>query len=158
MTWPVRVLTSVGCFVARKLAEPVLKGKANEATWVSYAPFTKMGFGRQRVSQRWLVKLNHRVFLMQRGPLKGLSCVMGNYHAQFLGGKGVERPLLYPELFSTKPDILYIEKRQIWNSVYLEDLYKWMIDTILIPFWFNTRYTSLFLCNTLPWCDYEECY
>jgi len=37
---------------------------------------------------------------MQRGPLKGLSCVMGNYHAQFLGGKGVERPLLYPELFS----------------------------------------------------------
>ena len=28
----VRELTSIGCFVARKLAEPILEGKANEAT------------------------------------------------------------------------------------------------------------------------------
>jgi hypothetical protein len=27
---------------------------------------------------------------------------MGNYHAQFLGGKGVERPLLYPVVFDGK--------------------------------------------------------
>jgi len=27
-----RELTSIGCFVARKLAEPILEGKANEAT------------------------------------------------------------------------------------------------------------------------------
>ena len=35
----VRVLTSIGCFVARKLVEPILEGKANEATYVSHAPF-----------------------------------------------------------------------------------------------------------------------
>jgi hypothetical protein len=29
---PVRELTSIGCFVARKLVEPILEGKANEAT------------------------------------------------------------------------------------------------------------------------------
>jgi len=28
----VRELTSIGCFVARKLVEPILEGKANEAT------------------------------------------------------------------------------------------------------------------------------
>ena len=28
----VRELTSIGCFVARKLGEPILEGKANEAT------------------------------------------------------------------------------------------------------------------------------
>jgi hypothetical protein len=35
------VQTSVGCFVAKKLAEPILGGKANEATYVSHAPSTK---------------------------------------------------------------------------------------------------------------------
>jgi len=34
--------------------------------------------------------------------LKGLSRVMGNYHARFLGGKGAERPLLYPVIFRDK--------------------------------------------------------
>jgi hypothetical protein len=48
----IREPTSVGCFVARKLAEPILGGKANEATYVSHAPSTKMGFGCQCVSQR----------------------------------------------------------------------------------------------------------
>ena len=38
---PERAQTSDRCFVARKLAEPSLKEKANEATQVSYAPFTK---------------------------------------------------------------------------------------------------------------------
>ena len=32
ITRPARGLTSIGCFVARKLAEPILEGKANEAT------------------------------------------------------------------------------------------------------------------------------
>jgi hypothetical protein len=32
ITRPSRELTSIGCFVARKLAEPILEGKANEAT------------------------------------------------------------------------------------------------------------------------------
>ena len=52
ITRPVRVQTSIGCFVARKLAEPILGGKANEATYVSHAPSTEMDFGCQCVSQR----------------------------------------------------------------------------------------------------------
>ncbi len=32
ITRPARGLTSIGCFVARKLTEPILEGKANEAT------------------------------------------------------------------------------------------------------------------------------
>ena len=35
----VRELTSIGCFFARKLIEPILEGKANEATYVSHVPF-----------------------------------------------------------------------------------------------------------------------
>jgi hypothetical protein len=35
------VLTSNGFFVARKLVEPFLERKANEAAYVSHAPFTK---------------------------------------------------------------------------------------------------------------------
>jgi hypothetical protein len=31
-----------------------------------------------------------------RLPLKGLSCMMGNYHVQFLGGKEAVKPLTYP--------------------------------------------------------------
>ena len=45
ITRPVRELTSIGCFVAGKLVEPILGGKANEATYVSHAPFTEMGIG-----------------------------------------------------------------------------------------------------------------
>jgi hypothetical protein len=41
ITRPTRELTSIGCFVARKLVEPILGGKANEATYVSHAPFTE---------------------------------------------------------------------------------------------------------------------
>ena len=49
---PVRVQISVGCFVARKLAEPFLERKANEVSYVCHAPFTVMGYGYQRVSQK----------------------------------------------------------------------------------------------------------
>ena len=35
----VRELTSIGRFFARKPIEPILEGKANEATYVSHAPF-----------------------------------------------------------------------------------------------------------------------
>ncbi len=49
---PVRVQISVGCFVARKLVEPFLERKANEATYVCHAPLTVMGSGCQCVSQR----------------------------------------------------------------------------------------------------------
>ena len=38
-------------------------------------------------------------------PLKGLSCVMGNYHAQFLGGLGSAMTPGYP-VFEAICDIL----------------------------------------------------
>jgi hypothetical protein len=42
------------------------------------------------------VRENDRVAPGWGGPLKGLSCVMGNHHAQFLGGSGAAMPPGYP--------------------------------------------------------------
>jgi hypothetical protein len=84
-TRPARELTSIGCFVARKLAEPILGGKANEATFCEPCALHRMGFGCQCVSQRWL-EFSVTGSLLYRGrPLKGLSRVMGDYHARFFG-------------------------------------------------------------------------
>jgi hypothetical protein len=47
-----RELTFIGCFFARKRAEPILGGKANEATLCVPCALHQMGFGCQRVSQR----------------------------------------------------------------------------------------------------------
>jgi len=52
ITRPVRELTSIGCFVARKLVEPILGGKANEATICVPCALHRMVFGCQCVSQR----------------------------------------------------------------------------------------------------------
>lgn len=52
ITRPARELTSIGCFVARKLIEPILGGKANEATLCEPCALHRMGFGCQCVSQR----------------------------------------------------------------------------------------------------------
>jgi hypothetical protein len=52
ITRPARELTSIGCFFARKRAEPILGGKANEATLRVPCALHQMGFGCQRVSQR----------------------------------------------------------------------------------------------------------
>ena len=38
---PARGQTSIGCIFVRKRAEPILEGKANEATLCVPAPFTK---------------------------------------------------------------------------------------------------------------------
>ena len=52
ITRPARELTSIGCFAARKLVEPILGGKANEATLCVPCALHRMGFGYQCVSQR----------------------------------------------------------------------------------------------------------
>ncbi len=52
ITRPARELTSIGCFFARKLVEPILGGKANEATLCVPCALHQMGFGCQCVSQR----------------------------------------------------------------------------------------------------------
>ena len=54
ITRPARELTSIGCFFARKRAEPILGGKANEATLRVPCALHQMGFGCPCVSQRWL--------------------------------------------------------------------------------------------------------
>ena len=41
-------------------------------------------------------------------PLKGLSCVMGNYHAQFLGGLGSAMTPGYP-VCDTKSRVLTVQ-------------------------------------------------
>ena len=89
----VRELTSIGCFVARKLVEPILGGKANEATLCEPCALHRMGFGCQCVSQRWLEFSVTGSLLCRGRPLKGLSRVMGDYHARFLGGLG---PVMAP--------------------------------------------------------------
>jgi hypothetical protein len=52
ITRPAREPTSIGCFVVRKLIEPILGGKANEATLCVPCALHRMGFGCQCVSQR----------------------------------------------------------------------------------------------------------
>jgi hypothetical protein len=36
---------------------------------------------------------------------------MGNYHARFLGGKGAERPLLYPVSFEDELGTQHIDQK-----------------------------------------------
>ena len=58
--------------------------------------------------------------------MKGLSCVMGNYHAQFLGGLGAAMPPGYPVLadiwFSGK--ILKVTYVSIISEVIMGKIYK----------------------------------
>jgi len=72
--------------------------------YVSHAPFTEMGFGCQCVSQRGLKFSIAGSPLCQGWLLKGLSRVMGNYHARFLGGLGLATAPGYP---------VYQESKQI---------------------------------------------
>ncbi len=89
---------SIGCLVVRKLIEPILGGKANEATLCEPCALHRMGFGCQCVSQRCLEFSITGSLLCRGRPLKGLSRVMGDYHAQFLGGLGPAMAPGYPVL------------------------------------------------------------
>jgi len=51
--------------------------------------------------------------LCQGWPLKGLSCVMGNYHAQFLGGLGAAMPPGYPVFCDI---YIFSKKHKVKNS------------------------------------------
>ena len=73
ITRPAREQTSIGCFVARKLVEPIFGGKANEATLCESCALHRMGFGCQCVSQRWLGFSITGSPLCRGWPLKGLN-------------------------------------------------------------------------------------
>ena len=49
--------------------------------------------------------------------MKGLSCVMGNYHAQFLGGLGPEMAPGYPVFESQLTQTLSSDKKFIYSYV-----------------------------------------
>ena len=67
---------------------------------MSYAPFTKMGFGCQGVSQRLLVTLNHWVSLMQRWAFEGLEPCDGKLSRTVLRGLGVSNDPRLPGLWN----------------------------------------------------------
>jgi len=117
ITRPAREQTSIGCFVARKRVEPILGGKANEATICVPCALHRMVFGCQCVSQRWLEFSITGSPLCRGWPLKGLSCVMGNYHAQFLGGLGAVMPPGYPVFCD-----IWFSGKSICNSLLNENL------------------------------------
>jgi len=96
ITRSVRELTSIGCFVARKLVEPILGGKASEVTLCVPCALHRMGFGCQCVSQRWSEFLVTGSPLCRGRPLKGLSRVTVTCHARFLGGLGSAMTPGYP--------------------------------------------------------------
>lgn len=51
----------------------------------------------RRLQMRIAKAVNNTVGLPHKGCLlRCLSCMRGNSHVQFLGGKGAERPLTYP--------------------------------------------------------------
>ena len=59
--------------------------KMVELTFLQHYPYN--GYGEQTAKTILIVLATNR-WVVQYRPLKGLSCVMGNYHAQFLGGEG----------------------------------------------------------------------
>ena len=78
--------------------------------YVSHAPFTEwvLAASVYRKGDRdfWITGSP----LCRGWPLKGLSPVMGDYHAGFLGGLGSEMTLGYP-VCDTKSRILTVRRR-----------------------------------------------
>ena len=63
ITRPVRELTSIGCFVARKLVEPISEGKANEAIYGCAMHPSPNGFWLPVCIAKVIEDFNHRVAL-----------------------------------------------------------------------------------------------
>ena len=80
--------TSVGCFVARKLVEPILGGKANEATLCEPCALHRNGFWRSACIAKVIGMFNRRVTLTQRSAFEGLEPCDGNLSRRVLRGLG----------------------------------------------------------------------
>ena len=76
--------------------------------YVSHAPFTEWALAAS-VYRKGGCYFNHRVAPGRGWLLKGLSCVMGNYHAQFLGGLGSAMTPGYP-VFANFCDYIIVSK------------------------------------------------
>jgi len=88
ITRPVRVQTSVGCFVARKLAESILGGKANEATLCEPCALHRNGFWLSLCIAKVIEIFNRRVTSMPRLAFEGLELCDGKLSRTVLRGLG----------------------------------------------------------------------
>ena len=80
--------TSVGCFVARKLVEPILGGKANEATLCEPCALHRNGFWLSVCIAKVIGIFNYRVASMPRLAFEGLEPYDGNLSRTVLRGLG----------------------------------------------------------------------
>ena len=88
ITRPVRVQTSIGCFVARKLIEPILGGKANEATLCEPCALPRNEFWLSVSIAKVIEIFNRRVILIQRLAFEGLEPCDGKLSCPVLRGLG----------------------------------------------------------------------
>jgi len=88
ITRPVRVQTSIGCFVARKLVEPILGGKANEATLCEPCALHRNGFWLSVCIAKVIGIFNRRVTSMPRLAFEGLELCDGKLSHTVLRGPG----------------------------------------------------------------------
>ena len=88
ITRPVKVQTSIGCFVARKLVEPILGGKANEATLCEPCVLHRNGFWLSVFTAKVIKIFNHRVSSRPRLAFEGLEPSDGKLSCWFLRGLG----------------------------------------------------------------------
>ena len=109
ITRPVRVQTSVGCFVARKLAESILGGKANEATLCEPCALHRNGFWLSVCIEKVIGIFNCRVASMPRSAFEGLEPYDGNLSRTVLRSLGPAMAPGYPVLdFGSKSSIFKI--------------------------------------------------
>ena len=88
LSGPARVQTSVGCFAARKLVEPVLGGKANEATLCEPCALHRNGFWLSVCIAEVIEIFNRWVTSMPRLAFEGLEPYDGNLSRTVLRGLG----------------------------------------------------------------------
>ena len=101
ITRPVKVQTSIGCFVARKLVEPMLGGKANEATLCKLCALHRNGFWLSVCIAKVIGIFNYRVASMPRLAFEGLEPCDGKLSCPGLRGLGAGNSPRLPGAFKS---------------------------------------------------------
>jgi len=102
---PVRVQTSIGCFVARKPVEPILGGKANEATLCEPCALHRNGFWLSVRIAKVIGIFNRRVTSMPRSAFEGLELCDGKLSRTVLRGLGARNGPRLPGIL-TNPEFV----------------------------------------------------
>jgi len=95
----IRVQTSIGCFVARKLVEPILGGKANEATLCEPCALHQNGSWLSVCIAKVIGIFNRRVTSMPRLAFEGLEPCDGKLSCPVPRGLGAGNSPRLPGLF-----------------------------------------------------------